>query len=164
MVSSLVLIGAILVAVLAGFYGGLLWTARPFRSARSNYDSHFSASAVIERVNAEYESEDQGDYPVADAPEWLDEDSGESEPDPVERTERIVPVDVQLYGGAHDSNPGLFRYNLSVPSPARVPDAERTTELPVVGPLVPDARPGHGVPPMRERSTGRHALIEGGRR
>lgn len=165
MVSSLVLIGAILVAILAGFYGGSLWTARPFRSARSNYDSHFSASAVIERVNAENESEDHGDHPVSDDPERQDEDSGESEPDPVAgRTERTVPVDVQLYSGADDSNPVLFRYNVPVPSPARVLDAECTTELPVAGPLVPDARPGHGRPPIREQSTGRHALIEGVRR
>lgn len=169
MVPLLVLVGAILVAVLAGFYGGLLWTARPYRSARSNYDSHFSASAVIERVNAEYEDEDdyQDDenYYAPDDPDLNDSDCTEVEPDPVaERTEHIFPVEVQFYGGAANSEPGLFRYNVPVPSPTRVSDMERTTELPVVGPLVPDARPVHGVPPMRERSTGRHALIEGGRR
>lgn len=161
MVPSLVLIGAILVAVLAGFCGGLLWTARPFRSARSNYDSHFSASAVIERVNAE----SGNNCYLPDDPEWCDNGSAKSEPVPVaERTEHIFPVDIQLYGSTADSEPGLFRYNVPVPSPEHVPDVERTIELLVAGPLVSDARPGPRGPPTHEQSTGRHAFIESGRR
>lgn len=165
MVPCLVLVGAIIVAVLAGFYCGLLWTARPFRSARSNYDEHFSASAVIERVNAENESDDYDDYSESDDSEWLDDDPDESELDSdAGHTERIVPIDVQLYGGANESDPGLFRYNVSFPAPPRRADMECTTELPVVGPPVPDTRPGYGVPPMREQPSGRHALVEGGHR
>lgn len=122
MVSCLVLIGAILVATLAGFFGGLLWTARPFRSARSNYDSHSSVSAVIERVNAENEGEDRGDCRrPSDDREWQEADP-ENDPElcPVTgRTERIIPVDVQLYGGADDSNPACFA-TMSLFSPLRV--------------------------------------------